>query len=716
MKIILNVTVLATLCGTPVAWGQAGQGQEQAAASQKATGSATQSKSTSASSSASAEPESTGPESQRGDLYYYFTLGHVLEQQYEMTGRAELAAQSIDAYKKALELSPRSSVAMERLAEIYAKSQHIRDAVVEAQEALKIDPKNVDAHRLLARVYIRSLGDMGAGEVQKENLDKAIEQFQAILTLRPDDSYSALWLARLYRFENQHGEAEKVLRSVLQHEPDNGQALEQLSQLLIDGGRSQEAITLLSQAASNSAAPELYDLLGDAYSQQKDWPKAEDAYTKAIQQEPDEASHRHGLAQALIAQDKYAAALEQFKKLAELEPGTAENYVRMSELYRRLGQFDQSESSLMRAKQLAPGSLEVLYNEALLYEDQGRYDDAVKVLSDAIAGIKSQPANENGGGNSNALTILYEQLGHAHREAQDYPAAIETFHEMAKLGPDAEKRAEMLLIDTYRESRDIDHAIAETKKALAASPKDTNLTVSLAMLYGEKGDGTDATKLLESLLQGGESDQEIYVALAQVQERSKQFADAEQSAQKAEQMAQTASDKQTAWFMLGAIYERQKKFDEAEQEFRKVLDENPDNAAVLNYYGYMLADRGVRLEEATSLIQRAVQREPSNGAYLDSLGWAYYKQNKLAEAEEYLRKAADRDRHDPTILSHLGSAYLKMGQSERAAEIMERALSEWQRAVPADYDAEKVNELDAQLKNLKKRLAQKSSPETGKPQ
>lgn len=715
MKIILNVTVLAALCGTPAVWVQASEGQEQQPPPQKPNRGATPSKSTPATSPKGAKPDSNNAETRRADLYYYFTLGHVLEQQYEMTGRAELALQSIDAYKKALELSPASSVAMERLAEIYAKSQHIRDAVAEAQEALKVDPKNVDAHRLLARVYIRSLGDMGAGDVQTENLDKAIQQFQAILALRPDDSYSALWLARLYRFENQHAEAEKVLRTVLEHEPDNGQALEQLSQLLIDGGRSQEAITLLSQAASDSAAPELYDLLGDAYSQQKDWPKAEDAYSKAVEQDPDEASHRHGLAQALIAQDKYAAALEQFKKLAELEPGTAENYVRLSELYRRLGQFDQSESSLMRAKQLAPGSLEVLYNEALLYEDQGRYDDAVKVLSDAIAGMKAQPANENGG-NANAMAILYEQLGHAHREAQDYPAAIETFREMAKLGPDAEKRAEMLLIDTYRESRDIDHAIAETKKALAASPKDPNLTVSLAMLYGEKADGTDATKLLQGLLQGGESDQEIYVDLAQVQERSKQFADAEQSAQKAEQMAQTTSDRQTAWFMLGAIYERQKKFDEAEQEFRKVLEANPNNAAVLNYYGYMLADRGIRLEEATSLIQRAVKREPENGAYLDSLGWAYYKQNKLAEAEEYLRKAADRDRHDPTILSHLGNAYLKMGQSERAAEIMERALSEWQKAVPADYDAEKVSELDAQLKNLKKRLAQKSSPETEKPQ
>ncbi len=94
-----------------------------------------------------------------------------------------------------------------------------------------------------------------------------------------------------------------------------------------------------------------------------------------------------------MAQDKYAEALEQFKRLTEIEPSTSENYLRMAQLYRRLGKFDQAEASLLRAKQLAPGSLEVLYNEALLYEDQGRYDDAVKVLSDAIAGMKSQSSS-----------------------------------------------------------------------------------------------------------------------------------------------------------------------------------------------------------------------------------------------------------------------------------------------------------------------------------
>ena len=307
-------------------------------------------------------------------------------------------------------------------------------------------------------------------------------------------------------------------------------------------------------------------------------------------------------------------------------------------------------------------------------------------------------------------------MGRAYREQENYPAAVRTFEEMGKLSPESHKRAQMLLIDTYRESHDIDRAITETKKALADSPKDQSLIVTLAMLYGEKADAASATKLLTGLLKGNDGDQEFYLDLAQVQERSRNYSDAERSAEKAEQLAKDSGDKETIWFMLGAIYERQKEFDRAEQEFRKVLEVNPNNASVLNYYGYMLADRGVRLDEAFALIQRAVTQDPGNGAYLDSLGWAYFKQGKLAEAEETLRKAADRSPHDPTVLGHLAEVYMKLGQTERAAALMERALAEWQRALPADYEPEKVAELDSQLKTLKRALAQKPATETGKPQ
>ena len=104
----------------------------------------------------------------------------------------------------------------------------------------------------------------------------------------------------------------------------------------------------------------------------------------------------------------------------------------------------------------------------------------------------------------------------------------------------------------------------------------------------------------------------------------------------------------------------------------------------------------------SSMIQRAVQQDPANGAYLDSLGWAYYKQNKLTEAEENLRKASEKQMHDPTILAHLGDVYSKMGQKDRAVGLWEKALAECQKSAPADYEADKVSEIDAQVKAVKR--------------
>jgi predicted Zn-dependent protease len=257
MKTIASFAVFACIAGIPVAQAQNATPAQPAASTQSSAPAA----------------QSPASNASHDDSYYYFTLGHMQEQQYEASGRAELAAQSIDSYKKALALAPDSTVVMERLAEIYAKSQHSREALAEAQEVLKLDPNDVNAHRLLARVYVRALGDMNAGDAQKETLDKAVDQFQAILKVQPDDTYSSLWLARLYRFENKHDEAEKVLRATVNRDPGNGAALEQLSQLLVDEGRSQEAVTLLTQAAGESASPDIYDLLGDAYAQSKDFAK-----------------------------------------------------------------------------------------------------------------------------------------------------------------------------------------------------------------------------------------------------------------------------------------------------------------------------------------------------------------------------------------------------------------------------------------------------------
>jgi tetratricopeptide (TPR) repeat protein len=137
---------------------------------------------------------------------------------------------------------------------------------------------------------------------------------------------------------------------------------------------------------------------------------------------------------------------------------------------------------------------------------------------------------------------------------------------------------------------------------------------------------------------------------------------------------------------------------------------NPRNAPALNYFGYMLAERGVRLDEAADYLKRALDIDPNNAAYLDSMGWIYFKQNNLAEAEKYLRKATGRESHDPTMLSHLGDVLAKSGRPELAAVEWEKSLAEWHRAVPAEFEPDKVMELEQKISSAKRHLAQQKSP------
>jgi tetratricopeptide (TPR) repeat protein len=640
-------------------------------------------------------------------------MGHLFEQQFESTNQPEFATQAIDAYKKAYALDPKSPVIGERLAEMYWKAQRVHEAVTEAQELLKREPNDLPTRRLLGRIYLRSLGDLSSS-AQSEMAERAIEQYREVYKLDPTDSESALWLARLYRLRNEHDKAEDVLRSLLKQDPENEAAVEQLTQLLLDEGKSADAVSLLEGITSRTPSPALLDLLGDAYTQTHELEKAEGAYRKAVELDPSELSHERGLGQTLLAEEKYSEALAVYQKLADLMPDDSDVYLRLAQIYRELHQLDHAEENLLKARQYAPGSVEVMYNEAMLYEAQGRYEDAIRVLSDAVSGLKSQstvlPSRRR------SLAILYQQLGQLYRDSQNFQAAVFTYEELGRLGDEEDRRSRMLIMDTYRAAKDLPKALQAGKEALAKYPSDPGLRTSNALLLGENGQTDEAVKVLRSQLTKTEADRDIYLNIAQVYERGRRYQEAEEAARTAEAIPGQPRDNEMVWFLLGAIYERQKFYDRAEEEFKKTLAVNPRNGPVLNYYGYMLGDLGIRLDEAEALVQRALKEEPNSGAYLDSLGWIYFRENKLAKAEATLRKAVARESHDATIRSHLGDVYAKSGRTDLAAIEWEKSLAEWRRALPADLENDKVAELEKKLSQVKHRVAQKSSPQDAKPQ
>jgi predicted Zn-dependent protease len=274
----------------------------------------------------------------------------------------------------------------------------------------------------------------------------------------------------------------------------------------------------------------------------------------------------------------------------------------------------------------------------------------------------------------------------------------------------------MLIMDTYRAAKDLPKALQTGKEALAKYPSDPGVRTSNALLLGENGQTDEAVKILRAQLSKSESDRDIYLNIAQVYERGRRYKEAEDAAHAAEVLPGEPRDNEMVWFLLGAIYERQKFYDRAEEEFKKALAVNPHDAPVLNYYGYMLGDLGIRLDEAEALVQRALKEDPHSGAYLDSLGWIYFRENKLTEAESTLRKAVQRESHDATIRSHLGDVLAKSGRMDLAAIEWEKSLNEWHRSLPADVENDKIAEIEKKLSQVKHRVAQKTSQQDAKPQ
>jgi tetratricopeptide (TPR) repeat protein len=636
----------------------------------------------------------------RAAAYYHYALAHMYEEQLSAYGRSDLASKAIEEYRLAIEADPTSEYLTSSLAELYAKTGRIRDAVLEAQDLLKHDPNNLEAHKLLGRIYLRSLGDIQSGKGSEDVLKKAIDEYEQIVKLKPDSVDDHLLLGRLYRLNNDLVKAESEFKTAVKLDPDSEEAVTTLAYLYNEEGDSNRASQVLASVP-------------DASRQQKDYKKAIDAYRHAIELDRDNLDAIRGLAQNLLNDGQTDAALEQYKVIADANPEDPQSYVKMAEIYRKNGKYDLALENLKKAQSMVQDSIEVPYSIAAVYQAQGRYDEAVQVLQDLLKRTEKPDNSYSQGERSNRVVFL-ERLGTVYRDNNQTQPAIDTFRQMVALGGDDNiERGYQEIIDTYREAKQWQQATDAAKEAVQKLPNDRGLKMVYASQLADMGQPDQGLEQVKALLKGTPDDREVYVTLAQMYTRLKRWPDAEQALDKAEQLSTKPEDKESVEFLRGSTYERQKKYDQAEQSFRKVLAQDPDNAVTLNYLGYMLADQGQKLDEALTLIQKAVKMDPANGAYLDSLGWAYFKLGKYDQAEENLIKASQHIGTDPTVQDHLGDLYQKTGRLRLAAAHWERALDEWNKTIAAEVDQSDVTRVTKKLESARVKLA-KDDPGTNK--
>ena len=576
--------------------------------------------------------------------YLAFITGRSLEAAGDVEGAAA-------SHRRAAALDPSSPDVWAELASLYARNNRPEQAVEAAEAALDHDQENAEAHRVLGLVYAARAGSRGG---DAEDLSRAIAHLERARNPDSPDPALYLTLGRLYLGSQNPTRAREILDEVLEAEP-----------------QFTEALALLAQA----------------YEEEGQWAEAAAVYERAVSAGPRRARYRRELAAALLNAGEPDRALEVLRELVRFRPDDAGGWFSLSNLELQLGNPDGSVAAARRVMELEPEGLRGPYILSRALGLQGRYREMIDTLEPVLERAREENVAPN------QIVSLLQSLSGAYVQLGDHDAAIEGLAAALELAP-SELGVQAQLAQAYLSAGRFDAAEDVVARAKRDRPDNLALLRLEAQVLSSRGEFDEAAMVLEGALERHRTEPIAHVALANLYSEADRVDDAVQVLTVAETQF---PDNTVIVFQLGAVFERAGQFVEAEAAFRRVLDRNPEDAQTLNYLGYMLAERGEQLDESVSLILRALEIDPNNGSYLDSLGWAYFKQDQFELAEPPLRRAGDQLQGNSVVQDHLGDLLYSI---ERYAE----AVVVWERALAGDRDGVDLSEIERKLSDARARL------------
>src|SRR5499426_697330 len=538
----------------------------------------------------------------RAEAYYHFSKARFLDDQGQ-------ASQAIDEYKKALTLDPNNSLIYSEMAQSYLRNNRLRDAADTAAKAIAIDADDIEAHKLLTTIYLQTIGRATAQQPpSNETINSAIHEFEEIIRIDPTERQSFLMLARLYQIKGDRDKATEIYKKFIGIEPGNEEGVIALAKLQVDAGNYKEAADLLETFVKERPdSDSALQTLGEVYSELQDYAKAAEAYGRASELDPDDIEIKKAQAQALFLADKFDDAVKQYEEIAKTEAEDGVALLRLGQIYRRQMKYDLARQNLQKAAEAFPDSIEVQFNLVMLDRDEGRLEDALKKANDILKKTEKSNGRYSEAEKQNRRIFLINQ-GILNQTLGNYDAAVRTFLDVKSLTNEKDGRVDGLIIETYRNAKNLDKALQHSEQALAENADNRPLKMVHADLIAEKGRLDEGIKALQQMQKGNPDDLDILSTMVGIYQRAKKYEQAQNILTGATQRFPT---EEQVYFLQGALYEKQKKYDEAEKAFRKALDIQKDDPAVLNYLGYMYAMRGIKLDEAETMVQKAVQTDPT---------------------------------------------------------------------------------------------------------
>ncbi len=651
----------------------------------------------------------TPPPVNHADSYYHYGLAKIYESQAEASGRQDMATQAIEQYKLALNADPDSRVLQDGIANVYFRLGRIREAVAAAQDQVNKHPDDVEAHLLLGRVYLRTLGD-GQGPQAAQVLQAAIKEYEIIVKLKPNDLDNHLLLGQLYGLNHDSDKAEEEFKAAQKIDGSNEEVVLSMAREYSEQGDLARAAKTIAEVPDGDRSPRLNFALAGLYDQLKRPKDAVIAYQAVLSEDPDNTDAKRGLAQALTASGQVDAAAKINAEILGSDPQDPQALIREALIQRDKGDYEGSLATLKKAQPLvaAGNDEEILYTEAQVYDNLGRLDEAEDTLKQLIAQSTSPDGKYAGGAQTNRSLFL-DLLASIQRQKNDTEGAIATYKQMADLGGDFPSRALDEEVDTYREAHQYANALKISADAAQAAPASHDAQLRYARQLADSGKVDDAIKLAKAQLDGSPEDMDVYFDLADIYARARRWKDAVVAYDKTESLATKPEEKLRVYYARGDAENREKLYDQAEADFRKGLAIDSNFSSIQNDLGYMYAERGIKLDEAVSMLKKAVASDPANYAYLDSLAWAYFKQGQYVLAEDFERKAVMRMSNDPTVLDHLGEIEAKNGKLQQAIADWQKSLQEYSASLPPEADPADVAKVQRKLEGARVRLAHAGS-------
>ena len=574
------------------------------------------------------------------------------------------AAGAIAALEKAATLDASPGILTE-LAQLYARQDRADQARATAERALTLDPANADAHWMLGMLGVPASVMQGESAPPRDRpaIEEAISHLEKAAAGRSYDLNVPVILGRLYLQVDCPADAVKVLRSVYEQESGALEAGALLALALDRVGQRDDALQVIEQVLA--AEPRFFRARlqqAELLEKSRRWTQAAEAYGLAAEENPNAAELRVRQATALLSADRPEDARKVLEQVIESRPTDLQARYLLAQTQRELGDGEGAEQTARALMTMAPADVRGPVVLSQVYADRGEHAKVVEVLT---------PIVEKGTiGNAQSAMGVTMRLASAHMALGQQDTAIAMLERSRAARPDPMMDA--YLLQTLVMARRFDRAIAVGQEIRAARPSDLQIGRLLAQAYLGARRPDEAVAILEDERRRRPDDPTVTLALATT------LADARREPEAMALLAEAekAFGAQVIyWFQRGAILERFARRADAKAAFRKALEVEPTHAPTLNYLGYMLVEDGGPMDEAVRLIQQALAADPDNGSYLDSLGWAYFKQGKMADARTQLQRAANLSKSNSVIQDHLGDVLMALQDGQGAIAAWERALA-----------------------------------------